>query len=154
MSQGKKFAIASCTILGALGATAAAITALAQGTPPVNPPVLQPGALGNRRKLPATAQPTPENWGTDGKSFFRTCEFENPAAAARFIEELNRVGDALDHHADFKQDGSTLEVLTTTHDTGGLTQLDYELARSAGQLLAVRRARCVPERLSAGATAE
>lgn len=107
--------------------------------------------------VPAAAPPAPEsqaatgepeNWGNDGTRLFRTCQFESEAAMQAFIEELNEAADTLNHHPDLVREGTRLEIVSTTHDTGGLTNLDFELARETEQLLATRNVECQPELLS------
>lgn len=140
----KMLAIAASAVLGTT--VAVTVAARAQKSVPVNPPVLRPETFGAGRD--DARESDLAGWGTDGTSLFRTCQFADPATIAAFIDDLNRTADTLNHHPDLQQQGETLEILTTTHDTGGLTGLDFELARATSQLLAARDVRCVPERLA------
>lgn len=69
---------------------------------------------------------------------FRLADF---AAAIRFVDALARVAEALDHHPDIdiRYDRVTLGLVT--HDAGGVTDRDLELARRAEDLAAGMGAR-------------
>ncbi|MEO0948568.1 MAG: 4a-hydroxytetrahydrobiopterin dehydratase [Cyanobacteria bacterium J06641_5] len=88
-----------------------------------------------------------KQWGNDGKRLFSTCEFGSEAEIPAFIEDLKIVADTLKHDPDLAQDGTRLEIVTTTYDTGGLTDLDFSLARAADRLLVERNAQCQPQLL-------
>jgi 4a-hydroxytetrahydrobiopterin dehydratase len=51
-------------------------------------------------------------------------------AAVAFTLEIARAAKALDHHPEWTVRYRTVEVSTTTHDAGGLTTLDFDLAAS------------------------
>ena len=89
-----------------------------------------------------------KNWGNDGTRLFRTCEFDSETEMAAFIEDLKTVAVALKHDPDLVQDGTRLEIVTTTHDTGGLTELDFSLARETDRLLEERNVQCQPQLLT------
>jgi len=57
---------------------------------------------------------------------FRTRTF---AAGARFVAAIAEEADALGHHPDVDLRYPRVTVTTVTHDVGGLTDLDVELAR-------------------------
>lgn len=96
---------------------------------------------------PAANLEPPTNWGSNGTRLFSTCQFDRAVAIAPFLEDLDRAATFLDHQPDLVRDGTRLEISTTTYDTGGLTELDFALARAANRLLAARNARCQPQRL-------
>lgn len=83
-----------------------------------------------------------KNWGNDGTRLFSTCEFDSEAEVSAFIEDLKAVAVTLKHDPDLAQNGTRLEIVSTTHDTGGLTELDFSLAREADRLLVERDAQC------------
>ncbi len=51
-----------------------------------------------------------------------------------YLNRLAAVANAHDHHPDMKVGYNYCEVLFTTHDAGGLTELDATCARAAQQL--------------------
>lgn len=81
----------------------------------------------------------------DGKSISRRFKFKNFDATISYVNRLAGVANAQDHHPDLKLGYNYCEVLFTTHDAGGLTELDAICARAAQQLadaaVALRQAR-------------
>jgi len=56
-------------------------------------------------------------------------------AAAEFAASVARRADAMDHHPDIDlRFPGRVTISTTTHDTGGLTTHDIELARRISEL--------------------
>ena len=47
---------------------------------------------------------------------------------SRGVDEIAVIAEAMDHHPDLDIRWRTLRVALTTHDAGGVTQLDIELA--------------------------
>lgn len=75
-------------------------------------------------------------WTRRGDVLHLEHRFASFAAAVGFVAAVATHAAALDHHPDIdvRYDRVVLEV--TTHDAGGLTQLDLELARRVEALLA------------------
>jgi 4a-hydroxytetrahydrobiopterin dehydratase len=65
----------------------------------------------------------------DGKSISRTFTFRNFSEAFAFMTRSALAAEKLDHHPDWSNVYKTVEVKLNTHDAGGLTDLDFELAR-------------------------
>lgn len=61
---------------------------------------------------------------------FRTPDF---AAGAAFVGEIAAIADELDHHPDVDLRYGSVTVRTTTHSSGGLTDLDVALAQRITQ---------------------
>ena len=59
------------------------------------------------------------------------CTFECPdfATAIAFVVRVGFLAEAKDHHPDLDIRWRRVRVLLTTHDVGGLTDWDFELAR-------------------------
>jgi pterin-4a-carbinolamine dehydratase len=70
----------------------------------------------------------------DGKSLSRRFRFADFEATMSFVNRLAGVAHAQDHHPDLKLGYNYCEVLFTTHDADGLTELDATCARAAQQL--------------------
>ncbi len=70
----------------------------------------------------------------DGKSISRRFKFPDFEATMAYLNRLAAVANAHDHHPDMKVGYNYCEVLFTTHDAGGLTELDATCARAAQQL--------------------
>ena len=72
-----------------------------------------------------------EGWAlaADGLSISRTFTFRNFSEAFAFMTRSALAAEKLDHHPDWSNVYKTVEVKLNTHDAGGLTELDFELAR-------------------------
>lgn len=68
-------------------------------------------------------------WSVAGQALVRTVEFGSFPTAVRFITELAPIAERLDHHPDLRLSWRTVELSLSTHSAGGLTALDFELAR-------------------------
>lgn len=84
------------------------------------------GAL--RRSLPG--------WRRDGNELVKEFRFDGFAAAMAFVTRLIPVADELDHHPTWTNTYNRVEIKLTTHDAGGITDLDLEFARRAEQAAA------------------
>jgi len=70
----------------------------------------------------------------DCRSISRRFRFADFAETVAYINRLGAFADAHDHHPDLKAGYGYCEVLFTTHDAGGLTELDATCARAAQEL--------------------
>ncbi|WP_166849338.1 4a-hydroxytetrahydrobiopterin dehydratase [Isoptericola sp. BMS4] len=64
------------------------------------------------------------------EAVFRTGSF---AAGVRLVDEIGEIADALDHHPDVDLRYGAVTVRTWSHDVGGLTRRDTELARRVSE---------------------
>lgn len=67
-------------------------------------------------------------WNVDGKSLKRRFEFVNFAEALDFVNRVGAVAEDADHHPDIFFGWGYAEISLTTHDRGGITDLDFEIA--------------------------
>ena len=72
--------------------------------------------------------------GAGGKTLVRRYKFRDFDAALDFVVRLAAIANRLDHHPDLGVGWGYCEVSYTTHDAGGLTQLDVEAARATQEL--------------------
>jgi 4a-hydroxytetrahydrobiopterin dehydratase len=77
----------------------------------------------------AAALGTLNGWTVDGYVLRRRFEFENFAAALTFVNRVGEIAESLDHHPDITFGWGYANISTTTHDRGGITDFDLELAR-------------------------
>ena len=70
----------------------------------------------------------------DGTALSRRFSFPDFEATMTYLNRLAVVANAHDHHPDLKAGYNYCEVLFTTHDAGGLTELDATCARAAQEL--------------------
>jgi len=87
------------------------------------------------KKLPANAarQQVAElaDWRYDESAgaISRKFAFADFAQAFSFMTEIALAAEKRDHHPDWSNGYNKVEVTWTTHDAGGLTELDIALAR-------------------------
>jgi 4a-hydroxytetrahydrobiopterin dehydratase len=84
------------------------------------------------RELPGWAE-------QDGRDAIgRTFVFKDFNEAFGFMSRVALIAEKNDHHPEWRNVYKTVEVVLATHDAGGVTALDIELARAmtgiAGQL--------------------
>jgi 4a-hydroxytetrahydrobiopterin dehydratase len=65
----------------------------------------------------------------DGAAIAKTFTFKNFNEAFGFMTRCALAAEKLDHHPEWSNVYKTVEVTLTTHDAGGLTQLDFDLAK-------------------------
>ena len=65
----------------------------------------------------------------DRPALRRTFRFSNFTEAFAFMGRVAREADAMDHHPEWTNVYNRVDVTLTTHDAGGITALDIELAR-------------------------
>ena len=65
----------------------------------------------------------------DGGAIERSFVFRNFSEAFAFMARSALAAEKMDHHPDWSNVYKTVQVRLNTHDAGGLTALDFELAR-------------------------
>jgi 4a-hydroxytetrahydrobiopterin dehydratase len=79
-------------------------------------------------------------WSAKGGKLHRELTFADFAQAFAFMTDVAREAEALQHHPEWLNVYNRVVVDLTTHDAGGITTLDLELARRVEDL-AGRRGR-------------
>jgi 4a-hydroxytetrahydrobiopterin dehydratase len=64
----------------------------------------------------------------------RQFEFADFVAAFRFISGVALIAERMDHNPEWANVYNRVVIDLTTHDAGGLTDLDFELAEAVGSL--------------------
>ena len=64
-----------------------------------------------------------------GAAIARTFDFRNFSEAFGFMTRVALAAEKMDHHPDWSNVYKTVEVKLSTHDSGGVTELDVKLAR-------------------------
>lgn len=72
-----------------------------------------------------------EGWtlAADGNAIERNFTFRNFSEAFAFMTRAAMAAEKLDHHPDWTNVYNRVDVTLHTHDAGGLTELDFKLAR-------------------------
>jgi 4a-hydroxytetrahydrobiopterin dehydratase len=66
----------------------------------------------------------------------RTVEFATFPDLIRAVDEIAVVAEGMDHHPDLDIRWRTLHAILSTHDRGGVTQWDVELAHRIDEIVA------------------
>ena len=66
----------------------------------------------------------------DAAAILKSFKFRNFAQAFGFMSECALVAERLNHHPEWFNVYSRVDVTLTTHDVSGLTVLDFKLARA------------------------
>ncbi|MGC8607500.1 MAG: 4a-hydroxytetrahydrobiopterin dehydratase [Vulcanisaeta sp.] len=77
----------------------------------------------------------PQGWRLEGNYIVRELEFKEFMDCINFINELAQIAEAEEHHPDMIITWKHLTLRLTTHDEGGITQLDIEMARKINELI-------------------
>lgn len=67
-------------------------------------------------------------WATDGQRLSCTYQFTNFIESVAFVNRLVEPAEALAHHPDLTISYNRVGISLTTHDAGGLTEVDFALA--------------------------
>ena len=85
------------------------------------PTALAPAEVESRLK-------TRSDWKLDQSKLHRMFEFEDFVEAFGFMSQIAILAEKMDHHPEWSNIYNRVDVYLTTHDAGGLTELDFELA--------------------------
>ena len=73
-------------------------------------------------------------WELEGRELKRSFRFGSFMEAIRFVNGAAEAAEELGHHPDMDIRYSKVLVGLTTHDAGGLTELDFRLAGRLGEI--------------------
>jgi 4a-hydroxytetrahydrobiopterin dehydratase len=68
-------------------------------------------------------------WSSDNGLLKRRYEFSNFADALAFVNKVGELAEIADHHPDITFGWGYAEIALTTHDRGGITDFDLNLAQ-------------------------
>jgi len=74
------------------------------------------------------------DWALTGGKLHREFRFEGFVHAFGFMSSLALVAERMDHHPEWSNVYNRVTVELQTHDAGGLTEMDFELARETDKL--------------------
>jgi 4a-hydroxytetrahydrobiopterin dehydratase len=69
-----------------------------------------------------------EGWERDGDAIRKSFTRSSFPDAIAFVVQVGFIAEAANHHPDIDIRWRTVNLLLTTHDAGGLTELDVQLA--------------------------
>jgi 4a-hydroxytetrahydrobiopterin dehydratase len=67
------------------------------------------------------------DWSVDNDALLKRFEFANFAESLAFVNQVGEIAEAADHHPDITFGWGYAELRTTTHDRGGITDVDFAL---------------------------
>jgi 4a-hydroxytetrahydrobiopterin dehydratase len=70
-----------------------------------------------------------EGWTVAGKELRLTRKFKDFVEAIAFVNQIVEPAEAAGHHPDLEISYNKVTVTLTTHDAGGLTSQDFDLAQ-------------------------
>jgi 4a-hydroxytetrahydrobiopterin dehydratase len=73
-------------------------------------------------------------WTRQGDALARTFQFKDFPAAVKFVDAVAVAAEQAWHHPDIDIRWNKVTLVLTTHDAGGLTQKDFDLARQFDSL--------------------
>ena len=77
---------------------------------------------------------TRENWELKEEKLYREFNFSNFSEAFGFMTRAALVAESMNHHPEWFNVYNRVEVRLTTHDAGGISSLDFELARCMDEI--------------------
>ena len=78
----------------------------------------------------------PEGWAlsADGKALERSFRFKDFSEAFGFLTRVAMHAEKVNHHPEFTSVWNRVDFRLTTHDSGGVTERDVELAKAIDEL--------------------
>jgi 4a-hydroxytetrahydrobiopterin dehydratase len=73
-------------------------------------------------------------WKTENSQLKKRFSFTNFAESLAFVNLVGSIAEKLDHHPDITFGWGYAEFAITTHDTGSLTDKDFDLAKEIDSL--------------------
>ena len=75
-----------------------------------------------------------EGWALADEKLYREFRFRNFVTAFGFMASAAIEAEKMDHHPEWFNVYNKVVVHLTTHDAGGITELDFQLAKKMNQL--------------------
>lgn len=74
------------------------------------------------------------DWKLEGNTIARTFQFENFLLAIDFVNKVANEAESMNHHPDIDIRWNKVKLELATHSAGGLTDIDFTLARKIDRL--------------------
>jgi len=78
--------------------------------------------------------PAAKHWERHGDMLVRTWQFPSFRRAMEFVNQVAALIEKHDHHPDVSVRFRTVRIEMSTHDVGGLTQLDFTLIAEINEI--------------------
>ena len=76
-----------------------------------------------------------KDWKLNANSISKEFTFKNFVQAFGFITQVALEAEKLDHHPNWENVYNKVTITLSTHDAGGLTELDFKLAKKINKIL-------------------
>ncbi|QSG06012.1 4a-hydroxytetrahydrobiopterin dehydratase [Halapricum desulfuricans] len=76
----------------------------------------------------------PDSWARDGEEITRAFEFDSYLPGVGFASAVGGLAEEAWHHPEITITWGEVEVRLTTHDAGGVTEKDIELAERCNEI--------------------
>jgi 4a-hydroxytetrahydrobiopterin dehydratase len=73
-------------------------------------------------------------WAAEGSAIAKTFAFDDYAAGISFVVRVGFAAEKRDHHPDLHVGWGKVKVTWSTHDAGGITTVDTEMAELSDRL--------------------
>jgi 4a-hydroxytetrahydrobiopterin dehydratase len=87
-----------------------------------------------KQELTAALKKCPE-WDLEKNHITRTVEFEEFMEGIDFVNDVGEIAEEAQHHPDITIKHTKVTLRLTTHDVGGITELDIQLAQRIDNLV-------------------
>lgn len=77
---------------------------------------------------------TLKGWHVENDALKRRFEFKDFAESLAFVNKVGAIAESADHHPDIYFGWGFAEVAFTTHDRGGITDVDFAQAEKVDEL--------------------
>lgn len=74
-------------------------------------------------------------WELEGKKIERVFEFDDFNESIDFVNGIAEIAEETEHHPDIDIRWNKVKLILSTHNKGGLTDLDFELAEKIDTLV-------------------
>ena len=78
-------------------------------------------------------------WTLDETKLYRHLIFEDVIEAFGFMTQVALLAEAMDHHPEWSNVYNRVDIYLTTHDAGGISELDFTLAGQINKLLQTKK---------------
>jgi 4a-hydroxytetrahydrobiopterin dehydratase len=95
-------------------------------------------AILSARQTAASLKKVPE-WAKRSRTIWRTYEFKGFMGSIRFVNRVAVLAEKSDHHPDIDVRWNKVKLTLSTHSEGGITEMDFSLARLCDRAFARSR---------------
>jgi 4a-hydroxytetrahydrobiopterin dehydratase len=85
-------------------------------------------------EIQSRARQLSSEWSVEGDTLKSVWKFKGFVEAIAFLQKLVAPAEAAGHHPDLSVSYNKVTICLTTHDAGGLTQQDFDLAKIISRL--------------------